>query len=46
MIHAAARAGVFDMKTMAFESLEGILRAGASIIVTYWTPQMLEWLET
>ncbi|KAI4151735.1 MAG: hypothetical protein LQ340_003331 [Diploschistes diacapsis] len=45
MIHAAAKAGVFDMKDMAFESLEGILRAGATIIVTYWTPLMLDWLE-
>ena len=46
MIHAAAKAGVFNMKDMAFESLEGILRAGATIIVTYWTPLMLDWLET
>ena len=46
MIHAAAKAGVFDLKAMAFESLEGILRAGATIIVTYWTPVMLDWLET
>lgn len=46
MIHAAAKAGVFDLKEMAMESLQGILRAGASIIVTYWTPVMLEWLET
>ena len=45
MIHAAAKAGVFDMKEMAMESLQGILRAGASIIVTYWTPVMLDWLD-
>jgi porphobilinogen synthase len=45
MIHAAAKAGVFPMKEMALESLEGILRAGATIIVTYWVPQMLDWLE-
>ena len=45
MIHAAANAGVFDLKAMAFESLEGILRAGATIIVTYWVPDMLNWLE-
>ncbi|KAL8308613.1 hypothetical protein RB593_006774 [Gaeumannomyces tritici] len=32
MIHAAAKAGVFDLKTMAFESTEGILRAGATIV--------------
>ena len=46
MIHAAAKAGVFDMKEMALESLQGILRAGATIVVTYWTPVMLDWLET
>jgi len=46
MIHAAAKAGVFDKKTMALESLQGILRAGATIVVTYWTPDMLDWLET
>ena len=45
MIHAAATAGVFDLKAMAFESLQGILRAGASIILTYWTPSMLDWLD-
>jgi porphobilinogen synthase len=45
MIHAAAKAGVFDMKDMALESLQGILRAGATIVVTYWAPKMLDWLE-
>lgn len=46
MIHAAAKAGVFDLKTMAFESTEGILRAGATIVVSYFTPQFLDWLES
>lgn len=46
MIHAAAKAGVFDLKTMAFESTEGILRAGASIVISYFTPEFLEWLST
>ena len=45
MIHAGAAAGVFDPKAVAFESLQGILRAGASIILTYWTPSMLDWLD-
>ncbi|KAJ9642503.1 Aminolevulinate dehydratase [Coniosporium tulheliwenetii] len=44
MIHAAAKAGVFDLKTMAFEATEGILRAGASIVVSYFTPEFLDWL--
>ena len=46
MIHAGARAGVFDLKAMAFESTEGILRAGASIVLSYFTPEFLDWLST
>lgn len=44
MIHAAAKAGVFDLKAMAFEATEGILRAGATIVVSYFTPDFLDWL--
>lgn len=44
MLHAAAKAGVFDLKTMAFESTEGILRAGAGIVISYFTPDFLDWL--
>jgi len=46
MIHAGAKAGVFDLKTMALESTEGILRAGASIVISYFTPEFLDWLTT
>ncbi|KAL8842926.1 MAG: hypothetical protein Q9170_000330 [Blastenia crenularia] len=46
MIHAGAKAGVFDLKAMAFESTEGILRAGATIVVSYFTPDFLDWLES
>ncbi|KAK7511244.1 uncharacterized protein IWZ02DRAFT_409688 [Phyllosticta citriasiana] len=45
MIHAAAKAGVFDLKAMAFESMQGILRAGATIVVSYFVPEFLDWLE-
>lgn len=44
MIHAGAKAGVFDLQAMAFESTEGILRAGATIVVSYFTPDFLDWL--
>jgi len=44
MIHAAAKAGVFDLRAMAFESTEGILRAGASIVISYFVPEFLDWL--
>ena len=46
MIHAGAKAGVFDLKTMALESTEGILRAGATIVVSYFTPNFLDWLSS
>jgi porphobilinogen synthase len=44
MLHAAAKAGVFDLKTAAFESMEGILRAGATIVISYFVPEFLDWL--
>ncbi|KAL2783328.1 tetrapyrrole biosynthesis, porphobilinogen synthase [Aspergillus keveii] len=44
MLHAAAKAGVFDLKTMAFESTEVIVRAGADAILSYFTPEFLDWL--
>lgn len=62
MIHAGAKAGVYDLKVMAFESVECILRAGQSqchveaeqwlireyqgctLILTYFTPDFLDWL--
>ncbi|KAJ1957441.1 Aminolevulinate dehydratase [Dispira parvispora] len=42
--HAAAN-GVFDLRAAVLESLQGMLRAGADIILTYYTPELLDWLE-
>ncbi|KAF8585969.1 tetrapyrrole biosynthesis, porphobilinogen synthase [Ramaria rubella] len=44
MVVAGAEAGVYDLKTMAFETVESMVRAGATLILTYFTPQFLEWL--
>ncbi|KAF8894005.1 hypothetical protein BD779DRAFT_1504705 [Infundibulicybe gibba] len=44
MIHAGAAAGVYELKTMAFESVESMVRAGATLILSYFTPEFLEWL--
>lgn len=44
MIHAGARAGVYELKAMAFESVESMVRAGATLILTYFTPAFLDWL--
>jgi porphobilinogen synthase len=45
MIVAGARAGVYDLRVMAFETTECIVRAGATLILSYFTPQFLDWLE-
>jgi len=45
MVVAGARAGVYDLRTMAFESVQSMLRAGATLVLTYFTPQFLDWLE-
>ena len=44
MLHAAARAGVFDLRSIAFETTEIIVRAGADAILSYFTPEFLDWL--
>ncbi|OCH85132.1 tetrapyrrole biosynthesis porphobilinogen synthase [Obba rivulosa] len=45
MVVAGARAGVYDLRTMAFESVESMVRAGCTLILTYFTPQFLDWLD-
>lgn len=45
MIHAGAEKGIYDLKEMAFETVESMVRAGACIILTYFTPQFLDWLD-
>lgn len=45
MIVAGAEAGVYDLRTMAFEACDSMLRAGATLILTYFTPQFLDWLD-
>ncbi|KAL8292285.1 hypothetical protein RQP46_001751 [Phenoliferia psychrophenolica] len=45
MICAGAEAGVYELKAMAFESMDGFLRAGCTLVLTYFTPQLLDWLD-
>lgn len=79
MIHAGAKAGIYELRDMAFESVEGFLRAGqhliflsalvereklwkltsreraaapsffvmpgCTLVLTYFTPQFLDWLD-
>ncbi|MFP6766395.1 MAG: porphobilinogen synthase, partial [Planctomycetaceae bacterium] len=44
MIKSAAAAGWLDEKAAVLETLTGIRRAGADIILTYFAPQIAEWL--
>lgn len=61
MVHAGATAGVYDLKAMAFETTESMVRAGglsplgvdicvlmvvpgATLILSYFTPEFLDWL--
>ncbi|KAI9298470.1 tetrapyrrole biosynthesis, porphobilinogen synthase [Neoconidiobolus thromboides FSU 785] len=45
MLWHAAQAGVFTLKDGVMESLQGALRAGASILITYYAPELLDWIE-
>jgi porphobilinogen synthase len=45
MIKAAAKNGWIDEKRIAMEVLTGIKRAGADIIISYFAPQVAEWLK-
>jgi porphobilinogen synthase len=44
MVKAAARAGWLDEQQAALESLTAIKRAGADLIVSYWTKDLAQWL--
>jgi len=44
LIKAAAERGWIDEKAAVFETLTGIHRAGADLIITYWAPDMARWL--
>jgi len=44
MVKAAARNGWLDEQQAALESLTAIKRAGADLIVSYWTKDLAQWL--
>ena len=45
MLHAAANAKVGDLRAIVEESMTSMLRAGASLISTYFTPELLKWID-
>jgi porphobilinogen synthase len=44
MVRAASRSGWLDERQAALESLTAIKRAGADLIVSYWTKDLAQWL--
>jgi porphobilinogen synthase len=44
MVKAAAAAGHLDEKQAALESLTAIRRAGADVVISYWTKELARWL--
>jgi porphobilinogen synthase len=46
MIEAAAQRGWVDRDRAIMESLTGVRRAGASVILTYWASEVAGWLRT
>jgi porphobilinogen synthase len=41
----ASEAGVFELKNAVIECMDAFHRAGATIIITYFTPFLLDWLQ-
>jgi porphobilinogen synthase len=44
MVKAAAAKGFLDERSAALESLTAIKRAGADLIISYWTKELAHWL--
>ena len=44
MVKAAVEKGVFDERAAVLEIMTALKRAGADIIVTYWTRELAKWL--
>ncbi|MBA2614205.1 MAG: porphobilinogen synthase [Actinobacteria bacterium] len=44
MVKAAAQAGWLDERQAALEALTSIKRAGADVIISYWTRELAAWL--
>jgi porphobilinogen synthase len=45
LIKAAAARGWIDERAAVLETLTGIRRAGADLIISYFAPQVVEWLD-
>jgi porphobilinogen synthase len=44
MVKAAARSGWLDERQAVLEALTAIRRAGADLVISYWTKDLAQWL--
>ncbi|XP_045103189.1 delta-aminolevulinic acid dehydratase-like [Portunus trituberculatus] len=45
MLYHGSQAGAFNLRTTLMEVLTSMRRAGADVIISYYTPKILEWLK-
>ena len=45
MLTSGADAGIIDLKRGVFEAVQAIRRAGCDIVISYFTPQLLQWID-
>jgi porphobilinogen synthase len=45
MLWHAAAAGAVDLRAGVIETMTAFRRAGADIIITYYTPRILQWMK-
>lgn len=44
MLWHGSVAGAFGLEPILLESVQSMMRAGADIVITYYTPRLLKWL--
>lgn len=45
MLWHGAKANAFDLRMILVETIHSMRRAGADIIISYYTPSILKWLK-
>ncbi|XP_063966237.1 delta-aminolevulinic acid dehydratase-like [Lytechinus pictus] len=45
MLYHGAQQGAFDLSKAVMEAVKGMRRAGADIIITYYVPNILDWIK-
>ena len=45
MLYHGAKNGAFDLEKVLMETLQCMRRAGSDVIISYFTPQVLEWMK-